>query len=58
MAYYYAKINRIIKSFIFEIQKQQCRGVLKKRCTENMQQIIWKKPMPKCDFNKNAKQLY
>ena len=25
------------------------------RCSENMQQIFWKTPMPKCDFNKVAK---
>ena len=34
------------------------RGVLKKRCLENMQQIYRRTPMPKCDFNKVAKQLY
>ena len=25
------------------------------RCSENMQQIFWKTPMPKCDFNKVSK---
>ena len=39
-------------------QKQPSRGVLKKRCSENMQQIYRRKPMPNCDFNKTAKQLY
>ena len=34
------------------------RGVLKKRCLENMQQIYRRTPMPKCDFNKVTKQLY
>ena len=33
-------------------------GVLSKRCSENMQQIYWKTPMPKCDLNKVALQLY
>ena len=33
-------------------------GVLKKRCSENMQQIYRRTPMPKCDFNKVALQLY
>ena len=33
-------------------QKQPSRGVLKKRCFENMQQIYMRTPMPKCDFNK------
>ena len=39
-------------------QKQSPRGVLKKRCSENLQQIYMRTPMPKCDFNKVAKQLY
>ena len=34
------------------LQKQPSRGVLKKRCSENMQQIYRRTPMPKCDFNK------
>ena len=29
-----------------------------KRCSENIQQIYKRMPMPKCDFNKVAKQLY
>ena len=28
------------------------RGVLKKRRSENIQQIYRRTPMPKCDFNK------
>ena len=39
-------------------QKQPPRGVLRKRCSENMQQIYRRTPMPKCDFNKAALQLY
>ena len=35
-------------------QKQPPRGVLKKRCSENMQQIYRRTPMPKCDINKVA----
>ena len=35
-------------------QKQPSRGVLSKRCSENMQQIYRRTPMPKCDFNKVA----
>ena len=30
--------------------KQTSRGVLRKTCPENMQQIYWRTPMPKCDF--------
>ena len=36
-------------------QKQPFRGVLRKSRSENMKQIT---PMPKCDFNKVALQLY
>ena len=39
------------------IQKQPSRDVVRKRCSENVQQIYWRTPMPKCDFNKVAKQL-
>ena len=38
--------------------KKPSKGVLKKRCSENMQQIYRGTPLPKCDFNKVAKQLY
>ena len=36
------------------LQKQPSRGVLKKKCSENMQQIYRRTPMPKCDFSKVA----
>ena len=35
-----------------ENQKQPFRGVLEKWCSENIQQIYIRTPMPKCDFNK------
>ena len=35
-------------------QKQPPRGVLKKRCSEIMQQIFKRTPMLKCDFNEVA----
>ena len=35
-----------------DIKKQPSRGVLEKWCSENMQQIYRKTPMPKCDFKK------
>ena len=42
--------------FVFnKLKKQPSRGVLKKRCSENMQQSYRRTPMPKCDFNKVAK---
>ena len=34
------------------------RGIHRKRCSENVQQIYRRTPMPKCDFNKIALQLY
>ena len=34
-------------------QKQRSRGVLRKRCSENMQQIYRRTPMPMCDFDCN-----
>ena len=43
---------------LYNVQKQPLRGVLEKRCSENMQQIYWRTPIPKCDFNKVAKQFY
>ena len=36
------------------IQKQPSRDVFRKRCSENMQQIYRRTPMPKRDFNKVA----
>ena len=33
------------------------QSIIKRRCSENMQQIYRRTPMPKCDFNKAAKQL-
>ena len=34
------------------LSKQPPRGVPRKRCSEKMQQIYSRRPMPKCDFNK------
>ena len=39
------------------LQKQPPRGILSKKCSENMQQIYRRTPMLKCDFNEVAKQL-
>ena len=35
-------------------QKQPHRGVPRKRCSENMQQVYRRTPMPRCDLNKVA----
>ena len=39
------------------LQKQPSRGVPRRRCSENMQQIYMRTHMPKCDFN-NSLQIY
>ena len=39
-------------------QKQPSRGVLRRKCCENVQQIYRRTLIPKCDFNKVAQQLY
>ena len=43
---------------MMESEKQPPGGTLIKRCSENMQQIYRKTPMPNSDFNKAALQLY
>ena len=35
------------------MQKHQSRGVARKRCSENMQQIYRGPLMPRCNFNRN-----
>ena len=40
------------------IQKQPSRGILKKRCCENMLQIYRRTPMSKWDFDKATLQPY
>ena len=32
------------------LKKQPPRGVLEKRCSEYVQQVYRRKPMPECDF--------
>ena len=39
-------------------QNQPSRGVLRKKCSESMQQIYRRKLMPKCDFNKVPLQCF
>ena len=42
------------RAIFSNLQKQPPRGVPSKRCSENMQQIYRKPPVPKCDFNKRC----
>ena len=48
--YIYIKEHLSIKKSYFR--------VLKKRCSENMQQIYRRTPLPKCDLNRVTLQLY
>ena len=50
----FKKLMQLIKLMLCNIQKQPPRGVLKKRCSENIPQIYRRTPMLKCDFNKVA----
>ena len=43
---------------IFELQEQPATGVFIKRCSAKMLQIYRKARMQKCDFNKDALQIY
>ena len=53
------EINQRLKlSGSAPIQKQPSRGVLRKRCSENMHQIYRRTPMSKYGFHNVAKQLY
>ena len=42
---------------VLTFQNQPSKGVLRKNCSKNMQQIYWRTPMPKCDLNKVVVQL-
>ena len=50
--------GRVLNTPLSTIQKQPSRGVLRERCSENMPQTYKRTPIPKCDFNKVALQLY
>ena len=61
----WVKLTSSISNWVFMslIKYGQLRGnppkvFLKKKCHENIQQIYRRTPMPKCDFNKVALQLY
>ena len=43
---------------ILNLHKKPPRGVVRKICSENMQQIYRRTFMPKCDLNEVALQLY
>ena len=43
---------------LLKIQKQLSRVVLRRKHSENMQQINMRTPIPKCNFNKVALKWY
>ena len=49
--------NLYDRGTLYNHQKQPSKGVLKKRCSEIMQQICRRTLIPKCHFNKFALQL-
>ena len=53
------RVSYYLENFyaVLLFQKQPSRSVLKKRCSENIQQVYGRTPMPKCDFNKVALRL-
>ena len=50
--FFLQKVSCIKFEFFIKVcQKQPSRSVLCKRCSENMQQIYRRTPIPKCDIN-------
>ena len=47
-------LNVFTSYFSTKLHMQPSRGVLKKRCSKNMQEIYRRTPMPKCYFDKVA----
>ena len=45
------EITFFILSRIIQVQKQSSISALIKRCSEDVQQIYRRTPVPKCDFN-------
>ena len=56
----FVKLNEFFNVSDFRISDPEPapKGVFKKKCSENTQQIYRRTPMPKCDLNKVAFQLY
>ena len=48
------RLNFLNANMVMVVQNQPPRGVPRKRCSENMQEIYRRAPMLKCDFNKVA----
>ena len=42
---------------LIEAARVLLQSIIKRRCSENMQQIYRRTPMPKCDLNNVAKEL-
>ena len=52
------KTVQLLQCLVGTATEQPPSSVPRKRCSENMQQICRRTPMPKCNFNKVALQLY
>ena len=44
----------VLRTHVILLPEEPSRGVLRKRCSENVQQIYKRTLTPKCDFNKVA----
>ena len=53
----YCKVKKEKRTSVRKTREMVSEAVVQ-RCSENMQQIYRRTPIPKCDFNKVAKQLY
>ena len=51
-------IVKIAKTAKTHLKKQRSKVAFRKMYSENIQHIYRRTPMPKCDFNKLAFQLY
>ena len=49
------KLKKFSNSTVMKVEKQPSSGILRKRCSENMQQIYRRTSMPKYDFDKVVK---
>ena len=54
---HFGALNQVflkLKTKLLEISETAAQGVLRKKCSENMQQIYRRTPMLKCYFNKRC----
>ena len=44
--------RKCVTCYSVNVQRQPSIGVLQKKCSAKTQQIYWRSPLQKCDFNK------